>query len=303
MNDRPNGRSRQRERWLQSKGPRMPATSLILIGLILGFAGALYYAWIYEPVVFTEASPARFSDRYKAEYVLLISKSFEADGNWSRAEDRLAVLNDSDIDQTVGALLEEFLRRGESAADMQSLAQLARRLGVQNAAVSVFAPQATATTAILQTAPAAVKNTPEIRETASATSTPLPTFTPSPVPSPTQVPVYRLLRQEQLCNPDEPIQRIEVIAVDPFLEPLSGAEVIVLWDGGSDHFFTGFQPERGLGYGDFAMSPGISYRVMMADGSQTVTGLSISSCEQGDGGLDGGWRLTFQNTDVVQDGL
>jgi hypothetical protein len=273
-----------------------------LIGLILGFAGALYYAWIFEPVVFTEASPARFSDRYKAEYVLLISQSFEADGNWTRAEERLAALNDTEVDQTVGTLLEEFLRQGESAADTKSLAQLARRLGVQNAAVSVFAPQPTGTAAILQTAPAAARSTPEIRETPPATSTSLPTLTPSPLPSPTQVPVYRLLRQEQLCNRDEPIRRIEVITVDPFLDPLPGAEVFVLWDGGSDHFFTGFQPERGLGYGDFAMSPDVSYRVMMAEGSRTVSDLSITSCEQGDGGLDGGWRLTFQNTDVVQDG-
>jgi len=280
----------------------LPVASLILIGLILGFAGALYYAWIFEPVVFTEASPARFSDRYKAEYILLISQSFEADGNWSRAEERLAVLNDPAVDQTVGALLEEFLRKGESAADMKSLAQLARKLGVQNAAVSIFAPQPTPTAAILQTAPAAARNTPEIRETAPATSTPLPTLTPSPVPSPTQVPVYRLLRQEQLCNLEEPIRRVEVITVDPFLEPLPGAEVIILWDGGNDHFFTGFQPERGLGYGDFAMSQDVSYRVMMAEGSQTVTGVSITSCEQRDGGMDGGWRLTFQNTDVVQDG-
>lgn len=272
-----------------------------MIGLLLGFAAALYYAWIVEPVVFTEASPARLSDRQKAQYILLVSQSYEADGNWEKAQERLAALDDPEVDQTVAALLEEFLRSGESASTMKSLATLAGRLGVESPAVAVFAPQPTATTAAVQSAPTAGSSTPEVRQTQTPTSTPLPTFTPTPVPSPTAVPVYRLLRHEQICERDAPAPRIEVIAIDPFLEPLPGVEVIVQWDGGSDHFFTGYQPEKGLGYGDFDMAPGVDYRVMMADGSLMVTGLRIAECDENGSGLAGGWRLTFQNTDVIQE--
>lgn len=292
---------RQREQWLRSRGPRLSAASLIMIGLILGFVAALYYAWIVEPVIFTEASPARLSDRQKGQYILLVSQSYEADGNWEKAQERLAALNDPEVDQTVATLLEEFLRSGESASTMKSLSLLAGRLGVESAAVAVFAPQPTATAAAVQSAPTADSSTPEAEQTQTPTSTPLPTLTSTPVPSPTAVPVYRLLRQEQICLRDEPASRIEVIVIDPFLEPLPGVEVIVQWDGGSDHFFTGYQPEKGFGYGDFDMTPGVDYRVMMADGSLAVTGLRIIECEEDVGGLAGGWRLTFQNTDVVQD--
>ena len=295
------GSSGQRDRWLRSRGPRLSAASLILIGFILGVAGALYYAWIAEPVVFIEASPARLSDRHKGNYILLISQSYEADGDWERAQERLAALNDPEVEDTVGTLLEEFLRRGEPAPAMQSLAKLAGRLGVDNAAVAVFAPQPTSAPASIQAAPTVEPATPEVRQTRPPTSTPFPTLTPTPVPSPTAVPVFRLLRQRRVCDPEAPVRRIEVIAVDPFLDPLPGSEVIVQWDGGTDRFFTGFQPERGLGYGDFTMTPDVSYQVMMADGSQVVSDLRIFTCDDDDGGLAGGWRLTFQNTDVVQE--
>jgi hypothetical protein len=129
-----------------------------------------------------------------------------------------------------------------------------------------------------------------------------PTATPTvtPRPSPTDVPVYRLLSREPVCERDAEVHRLEVVAVDSSLEPLQAAEVIVIWDEGNDHFFTGFQPEREAGYGDFEMQPGVEYTVMMADGSQLVTGLAVAPCEDALGGLSGGWRLIFQNTDVRQ---
>jgi hypothetical protein len=89
--------------------------------------------------------------------------------------------------------------------------------------------------------------------------------------------------------------------VDAFLQPLPGVEVIVEWDEGQDHFFTGFIPEQGLGYGDFLMSPEVSYSVFVEEGSPVVSGLRIEDCEADEGGLPGGWRLSFQNTDVVQE--
>lgn len=291
---------RQRRRWENSRGPRLSAASLVFIGFIIGISFALYYAWIAEPVVFTEASPARLSARYQAEYILLVSQSFDADNNWPLAQERLEALSEPDLAQRVAAQLEAFLRDGRPAAELQSLARLAQHLGAGNAAVAVFAPPPTPTLAFLATAPAAsVQTGPDT--TRLPTNTPLPTFTSTPAPSPTSVPAYRLLRQEQVCSLTGPVDRLEVVAVDSFLEPLPGAEVLIEWDGGQDHFFTGFKPEFGLGYGDFTMQPEISYSAWMADGSQIITGLRLEPCPLGEGGLLGGWRLTFQNTDVVQD--
>jgi hypothetical protein len=93
---------------------------------------------------------------------------------------------------------------------------------------------------------------------------------------------------------------IEVVVYDAFLEPIPGIEILVSWEGGSDHFFTGYHPENGQGYGDFTMEPEFFYRVELADGSTAVDGLQIEDCGAEIGGFAGGWRLTYQNTDVQQ---
>ncbi len=299
----------QRERWQQSLGPRISAASLVLIGLAVGFGFSLYFAWIVQPVSYTEASPARLSDRYQAEYILLVGQAFEAGSDWDKTQERLDALADNQIARTVADQLAAGLRQGQPAETMRSLALLARQLGVQSAAVDVFVPPNPASPG--RAAPAAtVDQTQNIAQPTLAagqatpppasTVQPSPTPTITPRPSPTTVPVFRLLSREQVCQPDAAVQRLEVIAVDSNLEPLPAAEVIVIWEEGNDHFFTGFQPEFGLGYGDFEMEPGIEYTVMMAEGSQLVTGLGVTPCDDARGGLPGGWRLTFQNTDVQQ---
>lgn len=300
MNERSLNSERQHERWMRSRGPRLSTASLTLLGLIIGVAIGLYYAWIVEPVVFTESSPARLSRRYQEEYILLISQSYEANGNWDKAEDRLLAMGDPDMASRVADQLEDFLRRGEPAPVLKSLAILAARLGVQNPAIAAFAPLPTSTPRAEAVASSA-RSQSQLQETLAPTPTPRPTLTPTPVPSATVLPVFRLLEREQLCESFEDIDRIEVIAVDSFLEPLPGAEVLVTWENGSDRFFTGFQPELGLGYGDFTLSPDITYTVEMAEGSQIVSDLRLEICDGFGGGQTGGWRLTFQNTDVIQE--
>lgn len=279
--------------------PPLGTASLILLGLIIGLAGSLYYAWVVSPVVYTEASPARLNDEFKSDYILLVSQSYAANGNWDKTQRRLVALDDPDIGQTVGSQLESYLREGRPAPVMQDLAVLAARLGVRSPAISVFAPDSIAFGTATPTRPPATPTVtliPSPSLTRRPTLTPSPTATPTARPSPTAVPVFRLLSQERVCDRNGPAPRIEVIAVDAQLDPLPGAEVLVEWEGGSDHFFTGFQPEKGLGYGDFAMSPDTSYRVTMVAGGPAVSGLRVEDCEIRQGGFAGGWLITFQNT-------
>ncbi|MCI0394110.1 MAG: hypothetical protein L0332_04535 [Chloroflexi bacterium] len=288
-----------------AREPRLAAASLLLLGLLLGLAGALYYAWVVDPVSYTAASPARLSDQFKAEYILLVSQSYAADGNWALAQRRLAALNDPAIAQTVAVQLDRYLRTGQSAVVVRNLAVLAERLGASGPAVDLFAPTPEPGTATPTPEAGNATATPTLFPTPTTTrrptSTPFPTLTPTSRPSPTVPPVYRLLSQERVCDPGAPAPRIEVEVVDALLEPLPGVEVLVQWEGGSDHFFTGFRPEQGPGYGDFTMSPDISYSVVIAEGSPTISGLRVENCDEEEGGLAGGWRLTFQNTVVFQE--
>lgn len=280
---------------------RFGPTSLFFAGLLIGLVGALYYAWIVNPTIYLNASPARLREDDKAEYIFLVSQSYAATGDWEKTQERLDVLNDEALEQTVAAQLEQYLREGKPAPVMNNLAVLAAQLGVSSPALAVFGAVTGATVTPSPTF-AAESPTPTASPTATntrpPTMTPAPTSTPTVPAQPTAVPIYRLLGQERVCDETAPAPRIEVVVVDAFLEQLPGVEVIVQWNEGEDHFFTGFKPELGMGYGDFQMSPEVSYSVFLVEGSPTVSGLRIEDCEAGEGGLPGGWRLSFQNTDV-----
>lgn len=282
-------------------GPRLPAASLLLLGLILGVAGGLTYAWLIDPVVYVDAVPSRLSAAYREEYVFLVSQSYAADEDWVRAQERLAALDDQNLAQTVAEQLERALRRGEAAVKVRNLAAMAAQLGAQGPAMALFGPTAppgsTATaTASAPTATPTLLPTPTDTRQPSRTPSRTPTATRTVAATATPEPIYRLLSQERLCRPGTAIRRIEVVVQDAFLEPKPGVEVLVAWDSDSDRFFTGFQPDRGPGYGDFEMSADISYRVSVAEGSPVVGGLRLETCSTNQGGLDGGWRLTFQDT-------
>ena len=275
-----------------SKLQRVSPAGWLLLGLLVGLGLSLYYAWVISPVVYTDASPARLSDRYRAEYILLVSQSFAQDGDWPRAQNRLAQLNDPALADTIDAQLAQFVREQRAPEDIRALALLARQMGVDTQTVALFAPtplpnlRPTPTIALAT----AVSPTP--------TSAPFPTSLPSPTPPPTRPaaatpePNFRLLDQQRLCQPGKDTRLITVITLDAFLNDLPGVEALVTWQNGADHFFTGFKPESGLGYGDFTMEPDISYTIVLAEGSPEVSGLRIEPC---DDGRDGGWQLTFQN--------
>ena len=295
MKFRPARRQSSDESPISEREPRIARSSLIFLGLIVGIGLALYYAWVVEPVVYVKASPARFADRFKEEYIYLISQSYAADDNWGLAQDRLDALDDPNIRDTVEKQLESYLRSGESAHIMRNMALMAKKLGADSVAIGIFVPEAAESRTPTPTVP------PTPVRTGPPTQTPIPTITSTSEPTPTPIPKYRLLSQEQVCDPDWPAPRVEVIVVDANLEPAPGVEVIVQWSEGTDHFFTGFQLDKGAEYGDFTMEPDFVYQVLLAEGSPIVDDLRIEECGLAQGGWPGGWRLTFQNTDVAQE--
>lgn len=274
---------------------RFTTPSLLLLGLIIGLAGSLYYAWVISPVIYTDASPARFTESYKAEYIFLVSQSLAVDGDWEQAQQRLVALDDPALTQTVTDLLNHYVVQQRPPSEIRNLAILAQQLGAAAPAVALFAPTPIGSVTPTPTiTPTPLLPTIEPSPTAVPSETPRPTVTAVPtIPSqPTSQPTYRLLNQQQICQRDEAAPSITVITLDALLNPLPGVEVQVQWDGGADHFFTGFKPSLGEGAGDFAMSPDTSYTIVLAEGSPEISGLRIETCANG---LTGGWQLTFQN--------
>ncbi len=274
---------------------RLSSTGWLLLSLVVGLIGGLYYAWVVDPVVFTDASPARFSEQYREEYIILVSQSYAVNDNWPLAQQRLAALDDPEIAQTVNDLLETAVRQNRPAPLLEQLAVVARQLGAEGQAVALFAPTLPATELQPTPTPAIVTtptSTPPPAATPTNTAVPTPTGTATRPATATPQPNYRLTEQTRLCDEEEVISRIEVIVLDAFLNDLPGIEIEVSWQNGSDRFFTGFKPENGRGYADFEMSPDTSYTVRLPDGSPEVSGLRIEECASG---FNGGWQLTFQN--------
>lgn len=289
------------ERRRGEEPPRIAAASYVLVGLVLGLAGALLYAWVISPVVYTDASPARLNETSMQEYLRLVSQSYALTGDWEETQTRLAALEVPDAPQQVARLFEQSLREGRPAQEVRNLAVLTERLEGESAALSLFGPTPQPPPVTPTQAPIAPTASATLLPTASPTSqptrTPAPTLTPSSTPqaTPTSEPDFRLLGQVRVCEEEIPVTRIEVMVLDRDDDPLPGVEVMVSWDGGSDRFFTGFRPDVNPGYGDFTMEEGVSYSVQLAEGSPVVSGLRIEPCSVVAGGLPGGWRLTFQD--------
>jgi hypothetical protein len=103
-----------------------------------------------------------------------------------------------------------------------------------------------------------------------------------------------VLDQAFECDPDVAGPLLKVLAEDAGGNPLPGIEVVVTWDGGEDHFFTGLKPEFGDGYADFLMSPGVVYAVSMVGGGGTVSDLTAAECEASGGSRYwGSWLVVF----------
>jgi hypothetical protein len=134
---------------------------------------------------------------------------------------------------------------------------------------------------------------------AEPTSTPVPllTTTPRPTnsPTPTLGALYQLVGQDTVCDTELAEGLLQVIVTNATRKQIPGAEIIITWNSGEEHIFTGLKPELGYGYADFLMSPDTTYSVRMADGGTPASELTIPNCTNTDGeAYQGGVRLTFQ---------
>jgi hypothetical protein len=290
---------RRQQRPSRSVWQRISGTGWVLLGLLIGLAGALYYTWVINPLVYTNASPARLSDLYKSDYIFLVAQSLAMDGDLAQAEQRLAALEDPLLPETVNSLLEQYLREQQPAAQVRILAELAQQLGAEGDAVAIFAPTpaAAATPTLIPTATQPPPPTAVPSPTATTTPTPTPTATAVP-PTPERNFTNQLLDQQRLCSAETGAESssplITVLVLDTTDEQEPGTAVLVRWDNQENQFYTGFKPTYGPGYADFLMEPDTSYTVSLVAGSPEVSGLRIEPCPDG---APGGWALTFQRTD------
>jgi len=282
----------------------------LLTGAVLGVALGLIYSWVISPVEYVDAPPYALRADFKDEYRVLVAASYLYSNDLLRAEDRLAQLKDDETAQKVAMQAQRALAEGHPEGEVKALGILAMALGdgaiplsssvastqikintsttIANTSTPII-QQPTASPDISQQAtPAQKSTTPALQLT--ETVEPVSTATSTP----TQGAAFLLQETKLLCNPNQTEPMIQVEIQDAAGEPVPSIELVVTWDVGEDHFFTGLKPELSLGYADFLMTPGVVYSLRLVDGGQTVKDLTAAECLSDDGSRYwGSWMLTF----------
>ena len=253
----------------------------LAIGVVLGIALGVYYAWVISPVEYVETAPASLRAEYKADYFTLIALAYATTGDLDRAQSRLALILDSDPASTLGQLAQTRLATGRPEREARALAMLAAALGEEPTPIaSTSTPQRDTTPT-----PAGPTYTP------SATRPPPPTRTATATPGAP----FEMVDKQFLCDPDLPEPLLQIEVIDASGRPVPGIEALIVWDEGQDHFFTGLKPELGMGYADFTMQAGVYYTLQLVESEIPVTGLYPEDCVGEDGEpFPGSWLLSFQ---------
>jgi hypothetical protein len=259
-----------------------------VISFIIALGVGLLYTWQIDPVEYVDTAPDTLRADFKSDYLALIASAYASTGNLARAQARLDLFPDPDPATTLADLAQQRLAEGRPESEARAIALLASALGEQPTPFM-------RTPGALETALAANPTvTPDILATSHALQTSAPTLIPSRTPTPFVAGSFELQSRELICDPALPGPLLQGMVLDAQRRQLPGVEVLVVWDTGQDHFFTGLKPELGLGYGDFSMTEGVVYAVQIAGNAVLVSDISPEEC--GDDGEDiylSSWLLTF----------
>ena len=131
---------------VKTKPEKKQSAWYLLTGLILGIVLGLVYAWLINPVVYENTEPGNLKAAYKEVYRSIIAQVFAATGNFTRASQRLALLDDQDTYFILGQQAQRALADGNTT-EAQALALLASTLqtGTPLQTLPLTAPTATHT--------------------------------------------------------------------------------------------------------------------------------------------------------------
>jgi hypothetical protein len=234
-------------------------------GCVLGLLTGLLIAWVLAPVQYVDTSPASLRSDYKDDDRLLIASVYSATGDLGRAQARLALLGDTNPVQALTDQARQALEDGASEDAVSPLIVLAQTIANGSTAHGPTPPAATAV----------VVN--------------------SATPQPTEIAPFTLIGQQTLCDPGSTGNLLEIQLQNIAGQPLPGLEIQMTWPNGKDHFFTGLQPDQGEGYGDYVMTPGVTYGLQVLPTSPLLNGLAVPACQATDGTTySGSLLLTFQ---------
>jgi hypothetical protein len=255
----------------------------LLVGVVIGLVGGVYYAWYLNPVHLTNVSPQQLTADDQRAYVMLVSEAYLQEADLERARARLSATGAHDLAQLVVSQANNAYMGGADLHEVRALTILAQALGgdpladmFPTTAPTVSGKNPTATfEGVPSPTPSPVVPT--------ATSLPVrPTVTPTPVLIPPDT-TLKLIANEPICKDDYPAGRIEVYVNDMGGNGIPAIEILVEWAEQQATFFTGLKPEIDPGYADFQMEPNQTYTVTLVGLAEPVFGIDSHACETDSG--------------------
>ncbi|MBN1487600.1 MAG: hypothetical protein JW981_08155 [Anaerolineae bacterium] len=265
---------------------------LLLIGVVLGVAAGLTYAWVLNPVQYYDSYPAMLQADYRREWIAISVWAYSSQGNMARTQLRLKDLPMEEVQAGIAGVLDTAVAAGRPVQMLQRIAKLAQTYGVDTPAVQVYAnsnllaitpyPSITAEVAL---------PTPTSTPILQPVALPAPTATPIIfIPTPTQVfttPYYvQVLTYTCVAQPQIGVTVMEAVTQTVRgrerleQEPLPGVSVWLLWDEGAERGVTGFKPEQGMGYVDFDVVPQQRYNLYVGmPGGLSLSTLEVRRCD------------------------
>ena len=151
---------------------------VFIVGLVLGLAGGLVYAWIISPLEYINTYPPYMNSAYRKDWIRMTAMAYGLEGNLDRTHLRLSGLPEEEVDNVLLETLEDAVASDYEIEALKPLAKLAALYGVDSPVVKVYTQQEV----VLSAKPLATHSpTPTvIPPTAAPTQTPQPTPTPDP---------------------------------------------------------------------------------------------------------------------------
>ena len=290
----------------QASGPNTSGDNMtrkgnwyLFTGLVIGILTGLIISWVVAPVKFVDTDPATLRADFKDEFRSQISSAFYATNNLERAKSRLDLLDDTDVIQALTKQAQNLLDNGDPTNKAYLLAFLTSALK-QNSSESLDSITENISTASTTTSTTNPTRTMAVTTDGTPSKQPeiinTPTLRPSGTPSPTPGAPFVLMKNQVICDSPEKSLLLQVEIKNKNGQPIPGAEIIIIWSGGEEHFFTGLKPDIGDGYADYVMTPEVVYTIQLAKGGAAVPNLTAPSCST-EGGVTkwGSIRLVFQH--------
>ncbi|MBC8098657.1 MAG: hypothetical protein H7Y11_04390 [Armatimonadetes bacterium] len=266
--------------------PRQPIAWLaLLIGILLGGAGGIVFAWTVAPTEEFDTEPWQLTRAGKADYIVAIALAYSYDGDLARTVENLVALRPpvENLFEYVALTACDLARTGyvnsssglNALRAMMTLYQLQGQTGCADSLIPALEQAPTNAQIVLASTPTLLpppSKTPMPALDTVASATPLVLVVATQIPQS----AFRLVLIEPFCDADLP-GIIEVSVTDFDNAPIPGQPIRVRWDDGESVFYNGLKPERGLAYADFAMEAGKGYLIDMPGLADPATTQMIAS--------------------------